>query len=208
MIPDYKQLYLDDASRTVGNMLHDAVLEYGLDGTDFLERFIQSGIAAQFEAGNPKYLAGKSGQELFLEVMEKTSGTTYPKKIIESFTRSDVYWVGWVLVHYQWHSRRSFREILAIVPYNDFLCLYPTLHEADISKSYEVLDSHFSGLDCKLKTIRMSRDLTQEQLAKESGVSLPTIRAYEQKAKDIRKARADILQRLAAVLHCDIQDFL
>lgn len=208
MIPDYKQLYLDDASRTVGNMLHDAVLEYGLDGTDFLERFIQSGIAAQFEAGNPKYLAGKSGQELFLEVMEKTSGTAYPPQKIESFTRSDVYWVGWMLVHYQWHSGKSFREILHIVPYNDFICLYPTLHEADINKGYEVLDRHFAGLDCKLKAIRMSRALTQEQLAKESGVSLPSIRAYEQKAKDIRKARADILLRLAAVLNCDIQDLL
>ena len=30
----YNQLYLSKASRAVGNMLHDAVLEYGIDGTE------------------------------------------------------------------------------------------------------------------------------------------------------------------------------
>ena len=70
----YSQIYLGKASRTIGNMLHDAVLEYGIDGNDFLTRFIQSDIAAQFECGNPKYIAGKSGVELRSEVMEKTTG--------------------------------------------------------------------------------------------------------------------------------------
>ena len=70
----YSQLYLSKASRAIGNMLHDAVLEYGINGTDFLKRFIQSNVAEQIEAGNPKYIAGKSGLELFLEVMEKTTG--------------------------------------------------------------------------------------------------------------------------------------
>ncbi len=57
----YSQLYLSKAARAVGNMLHDAVLEFGINGTDFLKRFIQSDIARQFESGNPKYIAGKSG---------------------------------------------------------------------------------------------------------------------------------------------------
>ena len=50
----YSQLYLDKSSRALGNMLHDAVIEFGMDGTDFLNRFIQSDIAEQFENGNPK----------------------------------------------------------------------------------------------------------------------------------------------------------
>ena len=52
----YSQLYLDKSSRALGNMLHDAVIEFGMDGTDFLNRFIQSDIAEQFENGNPKSL--------------------------------------------------------------------------------------------------------------------------------------------------------
>lgn len=67
----YSQIYLSKSSRAIGNMLHDAVLEFGMDGTDFLKRFIQSEVAEQIENGNPKYIAGKSGLELFLEVMKK-----------------------------------------------------------------------------------------------------------------------------------------
>ena len=73
----YSQLYLGKECRAVGNMLHDAVVEFGIIRTDFLKRFIQSDVAEQLENGNPKYFAGKSGMELFLEVMKKTTGKTY-----------------------------------------------------------------------------------------------------------------------------------
>lgn len=73
----YSQLYLGKECRAVGNMLHDAVVEFGINRTGFLKRFIQSDVAEQLENGNPKYIAGKSGMELFLEVMEKTTGKTY-----------------------------------------------------------------------------------------------------------------------------------
>lgn len=73
----YSQLYLGKECRAVGNMLHDAVVEFGINRTDLLKRFIQSDVAEQLKNGNPKYIAGKSGMELFLEVMEKTTGKTY-----------------------------------------------------------------------------------------------------------------------------------
>ena len=204
----YSPLYLAKASRAVGNMLHDAVLEFGIDGTDFLRRFIQSDVAEQFESGNPKYIAGKSGLELFLEVMEKSTGKVYHAELVESYERSNVYWVGWMLTHYQWYSGRSFKSILDTVPYNELLGLYGTLHEADIQKSYEVMDAHFSSGESKLKTVRKHCGLTQEALANESGVSLNTIRAYERKSKDLNKAQFDIVIRLAKALKCDISDLL
>ena len=204
----YSQLYLNKASRAVGNMLHDAVIEFGMDGDDFLKRFIQSDVAEEIESGNPKYIAGKSGLELFLEVMEKTTGKTYDTELIESYERSPVYWVGWMLTHYQWYSGRTFKSILDTVPYNELLGLYGTLHEADIEKSYEVLDAHFEKSESKLKTARKHCGLTQEELALESGVSLNTIRAYERKGKDINKAQFDIVLRLAKALKCDITELL
>lgn len=204
----YSQLYLSKASRAVGNMLHDAVIEFGMDGEDFLKRFIQSDVAEEIESGNPKYIAGKSGLELFLEVMEKTTGKAYDTKLIESYERSPVYWVGWMLTHYQWYSGRTFKSILDTVPYNELLGLYRTLHEADIEKSYEVLDAHFEKSESKLKTARKHCGLTQEELACESGVSLNTIRAYERKGKDINKAQFDIVLRLAKALKCDITELL
>lgn len=204
----YSPLYLSKASRAVGNMLHDAVVGFGMDGEDFLKRFIQSDIAEEIESGNPKYIAGKSGLELFLEVMEKTTGKAYDTELIESYERSPVYWVGWMLTHYQWYSGRTFKSILDTVPYNELLGLYGTLHEADIEKSYEVLDAHFEKSESKLKTARKHCGLTQEELSHESGVSLNTIRAYERKGKDINKAQFDIVLRLAKALRCDIAELL
>lgn len=204
----YSQLYLSKASRAIGNMLHDAVLEFGIDGTDFLKRFIQSDVAEQFESGNPKYIAGKSGLELFLEVMERTTGNTYNADLIENYDRSPVYWVGWMLTHYQWYSGRTFKSILDTIPYNELIGLYGTLHEADIQKSYEVLDSHFAKSESKLKLARKHCGLTQEALANKSGVSLNTIRAYERKSKDMNKAQFEIVMRLAKALKCDVSELL
>lgn len=202
----YNQLYLAKSSRVVGNMLHDAVYEFGIDGADFLNRFIQSDVAEQFENGNPKYIAGKSGLELFIEVMEKTTGKKQNVDLIESFDRSDVYWVGWMLTHYQWYSGRTFKSILDTVPFNELLGLYGTLHEADINKSYEVMDEHFKRSESKLKRIRKQCGMTQEALADESGVSLNTIRAYERKSKDLNKAQFDIITKLAKALKCEVSD--
>lgn len=202
----YSQLYLGKASRAVGNMLHDAVVEFGFNGTDFLKRFIQSDIAAQFESGNPKYIAGKSGMELFMEVVEKTTDESCNPDPVESYERGSEYWVGWMLTHYQWYSDRTFKSILDTVSYDELIGLYGTLHEADIQKSYEVMDAHFAEDESKLKTARKHCGLTQETLAKESGVSINTIRAYERKSKDVNKAQFDIVMRLAKALRCHVSD--
>ena len=206
MIHAYNQLYLAKSSQAVGNMLHDAVYEFKIDGADFLNRFIQSDVAEQFENGNPKYIAGKSGLELFIEVMEKTTGQKQDAELVRSFDRSDAYWVGWMITHYQWYSGRTFKSILDTVPFNDLLGLYGTLHEADISKSYEVLNAHFKRNESKLKRIRKKCSMTQAELADESGVSLNTIRAYERKSKDLNKAQFDIILKLAKALKCEVSD--
>jgi len=204
----YSQLYLGKASRVVGSMLHNAVVEFGMNGADFLQRFIQSDIAEQIENGSPKYIAGKSGFELFLEVMEKTAGRVCDAEPAPSYERSPAYWVGWMLTHYQWHSDRTFKSILDTVPYDELVGLYGILHEADIQKSYEVLDAHFGKHDSRLKTARKHCGLTQEALADKSGVSLNTIRAYERKSKDLNKAGIDIVMRLAKALKCNMSELL
>ena len=207
-IPAYSSIYLSKTARSVGNMLHNAVLEFGYDGSDFLRMFIQSDIAEQIKNANPKYLAGKSGMELFTEVVEQTSDKHIEQRLTEAYSRSDVYWVGWALAHYQWYSGRSFRDILETISYEELLGLYNTLHEADINKFYDVLDMHFRDADSNLKQTRKRCGITQEQLAEASGVSINTIRAYERKAKDINKAQVDIVLKLADALKCGIADIL
>lgn len=200
----YDLLYLSRVSRAIGNMLHDAVVEYGIDGKDFLQQFIQSKVAEEIEDGNPKYIAGKSGLELFLEVMEKNK--VHNIDLIESYERSDVYWVGWILTHYQWYSGHTFKDIINTIQYDELLRLYNTLHEADVHKSYEVFDAYFESCESKLKNIRRKCGLTQEELANKATVSLNTIRAYERKSKDLNKASFEIVMRLAKTLKCDVTE--
>jgi len=111
-----------------------------------------------------------------------------------------------MLTHYQWYSGRTFKSILDTIPYDELIGLYGTLHEADIQKSYDVLDAHFAKSESRLKTARKRRGLTQEALANLSGVSLNTIRAYERKGKDLNKAQFEIVVRLAKALKCDVTE--
>lgn len=204
----YSKIYLNKASRAVGNMLHEAVYSYNKDGNDFLKRFIQSGLAEEIEMGSPKYIAGKSGIELFAEVEERTLGESIDIKVTQAYDKSDAYWVGWILTHYQWHSGRSFESLLDTIPFDELLGLYSTLHEADVNKSFEVFDEHFNIGESKLKKIRTQCGLTQQALSNASGISINTIRAYERKSKDLNKARLDITMRLSNALKCKISDLI
>ena len=204
----YNPIYLDRAGKVMGNMLHDAVYEFHYDGNDFLQLFIQSEVAEEMENGNPKYIAGMSGGELFSDVIRQTTDYMVEEFLVETYERSDAYWVGWALAHYQWYSGRSFRDILDTVSFNDLISLYGTLHEADAEKIYEVLEAHFEQENHRLKRLRKYCAMTQEELSEESGVSLNTLRAYERNAKDVHKAQADIILRLARALKCNIDDII
>ena len=54
-----------------------------------------------------------------------------------------------------------------------------------------------------LKKIRIKNGLSQSGLAKASGVPLRTIQQYEQRQKDLSKARAEYLIALSRALGCD-----
>lgn len=70
------------------------------------------------------------------------------------------------------------------------------------------MDTHFAAGESRLKAVRKKYGLTQEALAKESGVPVTTIRAYERKSKDLNKAQADIIIQLTRALRCEISDLL
>ena len=60
----------------------------------------------------------------------------------------------------------------------------------------------------KLKEMRMEKSMTQEQLAKKSGVSVHTIQAYEYGLRRIDGAALETLCRLAIALDCRIRDII
>lgn len=60
----------------------------------------------------------------------------------------------------------------------------------------------------KLKQKRIESGMTQAELAEASGVSLRMIQHYEQGFKDINKAQAITVLKIADALQCDVMDLM
>jgi len=205
----YKDIYLYHAADTFGAMMAFAVNDYGINGDDFLHVFITTDAAEQFERGNPKYIAGKSGSDLFFEVAEKMILDERRAASYREY-KTPEYWAGWALAQYQWYSVKTFASILRVLPFAKIVKMHPTLHEADITKFFEIADQIFEqeSPETNLKRIRTIAGLSQAGLAKEAEVTLRSIQMYEQRKKDINKAQAITLAKIARTLGCDIEDLL
>jgi len=125
----------------LGDMLDYAVNDCGFDAEEFFGYFIVSGVAEAFERGNPKYIAGLSGPELASEVIYRTFRSRQDTPSAENIDKSPEYWTGWILAYYQWYSVLRFSDMQKNgLTINRVLSLYPTLHEADISKFISVAE--------------------------------------------------------------------
>lgn len=210
MIRAYSSDYLSGAQRNLGNMFDFAIDTCGIDPDRFASMFITSGIAEQFEKGNPAYIAGKSGCELARDVIKNVTDKE-PKAEDKLYAdKSPEFWAGWALCYYQWHSTRPFGNILAAVPLSEIIGMYYTLHEADISKFVENMDEKLRSfyIETKLARARKNIGMTQEQLADDSGISVRMIQKYEQRKNDINSAKASTLLALSKALNCNIEDLL
>ena len=206
----YKETYLNNAAKVFGGMLDYAVNDCGTDGGLFLNMFIVSGLAEQFEHGNPKTIAGKSGVELAIEAIESVTGSKPTAQPSMRDYRTEEYWAGWALAQYQWRTGMGFSSILRFLPYDDIIRMYPTMHEADITRFYSTVDEIRASAfpQTNLKRIREAAGLSQSQLAGQSEVSLRSIQMYEQRNKDINKAQVMSIAKIARVLSCNVEDLL
>jgi len=207
----YEETYLHDAMNNLGDMFDYAVNDCGYDADEFFTHFIFSGVAAAFEKGNPKYVAGLSGPELASEIMFRTQRNRIETVSSEYVDKSAEYWAGWILAYYQWYSARRFSDMFKYgLTMERVLYLYPTLHEADQSKFVAIADQIIKKNSTKnmsnLKKIRKASGMTQRKLAERSGVTLHMIQLYEQRKQDINKAQAGTLARIAHILGCESED--
>lgn len=212
MTPAYEEMYLNDAMCSMGEMLDYAVHDCGCDGDLFFTQFLSSGVAEQFERGNPKFVGGMSGVELALEVFRRTTGQVPDVDVSASEEKTQEYWAGWSLAYYQWKTGMSFREIISYGLTVSRVCSMYLLHEADISKFAEaadkVIQENLSEGETNLKRIRRANGFSQKQLAEVSGVALRMIQLYEQRQNDINKAQASTLSALARSLNCRLEDLM
>lgn len=64
------------------------------------------------------------------------------------------------------------------------------------------------SIQTTLQKIRISKNLSQSQLAKQSGVNLRTLQDFEQGRKPLKNAKGEMLYRLSISLGCSINDLL
>ena len=186
-------------------MIDYAVNWSGMDLREFYNRWLGSGVPEMFGIGHPKFTLGMSGIELAVRVVENTGGTleadqtyTFP------WEDSSFFWTGWALCQYQWFRADSFASIdRGGLPIEKIHELFNPLHEADITKVFEVFDSWYHPVPVSIKEMRKLNGLSQQELADKSGVSLRMIRAYEQGSQRIGAAEAASVLSLARALHCD-----
>ena len=60
----------------------------------------------------------------------------------------------------------------------------------------------------KLKELRISKGLTQQQLSELSGVKISTLQKYENDVNDIKRARVDMLYKLSQALGTTIEQLI
>ena len=183
--------------------VHD--LKYSIQ--EFFSLFIKSGVAERFGKGDYTILAGKSGVEVVYEVLEKMqidAERTAPKYVVN---RSEEYWTGWALAHYQWETALSFEEIEKFIPIHYVKALYSPYHEMDIKHFIEKMNELYRAAkpDTNLKTKRKQVGLSQSQLAELSGIPVRTIQQYEQRQKNINRAQVEYLFKLSNALGCSVE---
>ena len=206
----YQEIYLNRVQSMLGDAFDYAVNTCGVPGDDFVKLFSVSSISKRMENGEPSVLLGKSGIETAIDVLTETTGRTPEAKPQDRFERSAEYWIGWAIAYYQWYSSRKYSEIFKALSFDDLQKMYVTLHEADITKFADIADRKIRNYysDTNLKRIRNSYGCTQAELAELSGVSLRSIQMYEQRRKDINKAGAETVYRLAKALGCTVEDLI
>ena len=209
MIRAYPETCLEHVKSMLGDAFDYAVNSCRIDGMTFSGMFLVSTFSRRIEKGDPACL-GMSGIELAQSIILETSDRKEFPAPEENYSRNAEYWIGWALAWYQWYSDRSFQDIFEAVSYSDLMNMYHPLHEADLSKFAEVMDEKLRERfrETRLKEHRSNCRLTQEKLSERSGVSIRSIQMYEQRNKNINKAAAETLYRLAKVSGCSMESLL
>jgi len=206
----YDKIYLEKARTALGRMLDFAVYDLKLDIKEFFDRFIISGIASDFENGDSKTIAGKSGVELAYEVSERTGENVRNIKPKFTANRSEEYWTGWALAYYQWKTAIPFANIIRYIPIIEIKALYSPYHEMDIRHFVCKMNELYNKKkpETNLKIYRKRASLSQKELAELADIPVRMIQHYEQRQKNINKAQAEYLAGLSRVLNCNIEELL
>lgn len=206
----YDEIYLNDAQNQMGSFFYYAFVVYKFTYEDFISTFINSKEFVLLEKGAPHLIAGLSGYELAVQILENEKAMHEFKSSTLIKNQGPYFWMGWALAYYQHHSSHPYKDIVRKVPLEEIYNMHEVYHQMDLIHFVEEMDKRYQNSKAvtKLKEIREKNGLSQSELAKKSGVKLRLIQLYEQRKNDINKGSAIALQYLANALNVSIQDLL
>lgn len=197
----YNKLYLTRAQNVMAGMLDYAVNVQNIGLSIFYDMFLKSSISYKISTGDPYVIAGRSGPELALDILDENKRKYDRVEPAAGIARSPEYWCGYYLAYYQWISGNSFKKINSFIDITQVLNMYPKYHEMDIRQFVDVLDKKRTErrITTYLQLFRKKMGYSQSELADYSGVPVKTIQQYEQRQKNINKAAAETVIGLARV---------
>ena len=217
MAHPYPESQLKTTMSTLGKAFDFAVKHVpgGVEG--FYDQFVHSSVARSFDGPGTTPAVSGSGIELVLAVTDGSTAQQGLDIMLMSERRLSkdeldrARWCGEMLAFYQWDTGKTFQSISAYLSARDLMGLFPSCRVASpkvVSLRIEELFATTAASPTRLRTLRDKAGLTQAALAEASGVSLRAIQQYEQRQKDINKARAMSVYGLAKALGCRMEELL
>ena len=210
MIHAYDKSYLAAAQKNLARMLDYLVNDLHHPLETAWQWFLTSELSARFEQGDCTVLVGLSGVELARAMLAQAGESAPVQRPLYAYDRSPEYWTGWALAYYQWFTGLRFAEIEQAVPITEVRLLYTPYHEMDVRQFADKMNELYRAAkpETNLKALRALSGLSQSELAEQTDVPVRTIQQYEQRQKDINKAQAETLLRLARTLNCNVEDLM
>lgn len=140
MALSYDQMYLSDVQKNLGFLFQFCLCNLEKSPEELQQDFLSSIIPTQIEFGNPDFLSGKSGLELafflYQDIEQKIE-----EALQEPYYPQVEYWSGFVVAYAQWKLQVPFSLLFSKYPLERILANYHLMHEADISKMVDLIQS-------------------------------------------------------------------
>lgn len=211
----YDERYLKTATNALGKAFDFAEKHLPGGMSHFYDLFCTSAISRTFDGPDAHPQVSDSGIELVLAVCEDNNIESLETMLsserrLSKDVRDRARWCGEVLALHQWMIGASFRAISLHLSADDLMSLYAQNRAVTPLMASRALEEIYlrTAVSTRLRTFRSVAGLTQAALAESSGVSLRAIQQYEQRQKDINRAHALSVWRLAQTLGCKVEDLL
>ncbi len=168
---------------------------------DHIEKTIaRSSVFSQFEQSDVTAIAFSSAEKIYSELFPRFTN---------KFTANiyNIYgWIAFAYINIFLKKQVTFETIFAALPLEKMLLYYGPYHEMDISQLLELFDEKVgkSHLDLFMK----KSDMSCVELAKQTNIPLPTIKALRYGHRDIAKMELYRTILISSALHIKVESLL